>query len=66
MERFFVDTTGWMAMADAKDPLHQESLNSCDEWFEQGAVLVTSNYILDVGSSVGGINPFHSQTAPAS
>ena len=34
-------------MADAKDPLHQESLNSRDEWFEKGGVLVTSNYILD-------------------
>ena len=34
-------------MADAKDPLHQESLYSRDEWFEKGAVLVTSNYILD-------------------
>ena len=47
MERLFADIAGWMAMADAKDPLHQESLNSRDEWFEQGAVLVTSNYILD-------------------
>ena len=47
MKRFFVDTAGWMAMADSKDPLHQECLNSRDEWFEKGGVLVTSNYILD-------------------
>ncbi len=47
MKRIFVDTAGWMAMADAKDSLHQESLNSRDEWLEQGAVLVTSNYIVD-------------------
>jgi predicted nucleic acid-binding protein len=47
MKRLFVDTAGWMAMADAKDPLHQQSLHSRDLSLEKGAILVTSNYILD-------------------
>jgi len=34
-------------MADAKDPLHIKSLEARDGWFEQGDILVTSNYVLD-------------------
>lgn len=45
--RLFVDTAGWMAMADAKDPLHRKSIQFRDKSLEQGAILVTSNYILD-------------------
>jgi len=44
MNRIFVDTSGWMAMADSKDPLHIKSLEARDEWFEQGGILVTSNF----------------------
>jgi uncharacterized protein len=47
MRRLFVDTAGWMAMADSKDPVHQHSLQYRDESLEQGAILFTSNYILD-------------------
>jgi uncharacterized protein len=47
MNRLFVDTAGWMAMADARDPLHKKSLRSCDDWLEKGGILVTSNHILD-------------------
>lgn len=47
MKRLFIDTAGWMAMADAKDPLHQESVQFRDQSLDQGAILVTSNYILD-------------------
>ena len=47
MKRLFVDTAGWMAMADAKDPLHQKSVRFRDKSLEQGTILVTSNYILD-------------------
>ena len=47
MNRLFVDTAGWMAMADAKDPLHIKSLEARDGWFEQDGILVTSNYVLD-------------------
>jgi len=31
-------------MADSKDPLHIKSLEARDEWFEQGGILVTSNF----------------------
>ena len=47
MNRLFIDTAGWMAMADAKDPLHLKSLKFRDKSLEEGAILVTSNYILD-------------------
>jgi len=47
MKRLFIDTAGWMAMADAKDPLHQKSVQFRDQSLEQGTILVTSNYILD-------------------
>lgn len=47
MKRLFVDTTGWMAMADAKNALCQKSVRFRDKSLEQGEILVTSNYILD-------------------
>ena len=47
MKRLFIDTAGWMAMADAKDPRHKKSAQFRDQSLEQGAVLVTSNYIID-------------------
>ena len=47
MKRLFVDTAGWMAMADAKDPLHASSVRTRDRWLEEGGVLTLSNYIVD-------------------
>ena len=47
MKRLFIDTAGWMAMADEKDPLYQKSVKFRDQSLEQGAILVTSNYVLD-------------------
>ena len=47
MRRLFVDTAGWMTMADAKDPLHLASLVFRDHELEKGTVLFTSNYVLD-------------------
>jgi len=47
MEKLFVDTGGWMAMADVKDPVHVTSAKARDHWLEQGGVLATSNYVLD-------------------
>lgn len=46
-QRMFVDTAGWMALADAKDPLHASSLTARDQWLETGGLLVISNYIID-------------------
>lgn len=47
MKRLFVDTAGWMSMADAKDPLHLKSSRFRDQALENGTILFTSNYILD-------------------
>ncbi|MBW2355095.1 MAG: type II toxin-antitoxin system VapC family toxin [Deltaproteobacteria bacterium] len=33
MKRLFVDTAGWMAMADAKDPLHGSAVRARDQSF---------------------------------
>lgn len=43
----FVDTAGWVAMADAADPAHAACRASRDEWLEGGGVLVSSDYVLD-------------------
>ncbi|NOY70275.1 MAG: PIN domain-containing protein [Deltaproteobacteria bacterium] len=47
MKRLFVDTAGWMAMADGKDPLHGFFLSARDRWLEQGGLLVISDYVID-------------------
>jgi uncharacterized protein len=47
MKRLFVDTAGWMSLADEGDPLHKDSQKIRDGWLEQGGILVTSDYILD-------------------
>ena len=47
MEPLFIDTSGWMAMADSKDPLHVTSLDTRDHWLEKDGILTTSNYVLD-------------------
>lgn len=47
MKRLFVDTAGWISMADAKDPLYQDSIQYRDRSLERGAILVTSNYVVD-------------------
>ena len=33
-----VDTAGWMAMADAADPMHAASRGSRDAWLRSGGV----------------------------
>ncbi len=44
MERVFVDTSGWYALADGRDPHHEAAKG----WFEQNALpLVTTDYVLD-------------------
>ena len=43
----FVDTAGWMAMADASDPAHEASRAARDHWLEEGGVLVSTDYVLD-------------------
>lgn len=47
MKLLFVDTAGWMAMADRKDPLHQEFRRFRDAHLKKGGLLVTSDYVMD-------------------
>ena len=47
MAATFVDTAGWMACADAADPLHARSAASRDHLLESGHSLVTTDFVLD-------------------
>ena len=43
----FVDTAGWMMLADAGDPLHRKAATARDRWLEEGGILVSTDYVLD-------------------
>lgn len=47
MKYLFVDTSGWMACADAGDPDHQAACTVRDEWLETEGPLVTTDYVVD-------------------
>jgi predicted nucleic acid-binding protein len=47
MKSVFVDTAGWMALADAADPLHGRSRAARDTLLEQGRALVTTDFVVD-------------------
>lgn len=47
MKRLLVDTAGWMAMVDGKDPQHASAIAVRDRWMEEGGRLLLSNYIVD-------------------
>lgn len=47
MKRLFVDTSGWMSLADESDPIHGDCMMVRDKWLEQGGILVTSDYVMD-------------------
>ena len=47
MKRLFVDTSGWMSLADENDPIHRDCMLVRDKWLEQGGILVTSDYVMD-------------------
>ena len=47
MPATFIDTAGWMACADAADPLHARSAATRDSLLEAGHVLVTTDFVLD-------------------
>lgn len=47
MKPLFIDTAGWMSMADKSDVRHTDSIQVRDEWLEQGGILVTTDYIID-------------------
>ena len=43
----FVDTAGWMSMADDADPANAASRNARDDCLRNGGVLVTTDYVVD-------------------
>ncbi len=47
MKRLFIDTAGWMSMADESDLSHVDALQARDEWLEQGGIFVTTDYVID-------------------
>ena len=46
-DRLFVDTAGWMAMADFADPMHTACCGVRDSWLTRGGVLVSTDYVVD-------------------
>lgn len=47
MTAVFVDTAGWMALADAADPRHADSCAARDAALEAGQRLVTTDFVVD-------------------
>jgi predicted nucleic acid-binding protein len=45
--RLFVDTAGWMMLADGSDPKHAKARNARDRLLRQGAALLTTDFVLD-------------------
>lgn len=47
MKALFVDTAGWMAMADAAEPAHGDARAARDGWLRTGGVLISTNFVQD-------------------
>lgn len=47
MKAVFVDTAGWIALADSADPRHAAARSFRDDWLRGGGKLVSTNFILD-------------------
>lgn len=47
MKGLFVDTSGWMACADAADPAHVRAAAARDAALESGQPLVTTDFVVD-------------------
>jgi len=43
----FVDTAGWMMLADASDPQHAAAAAYRDRWLERGGLLVSTDFVMD-------------------
>jgi predicted nucleic acid-binding protein len=43
----FVDTAGWMMLADGADPLHASAVKFRDDWLRRGGIFVSTDYVLD-------------------
>jgi hypothetical protein len=47
MKILFVDTAGWVALADESDPVHGASSKARDGHLRRGGHLVTTDYVID-------------------
>ena len=47
MRGLLVDTAGWVAAADAADPIGTRVRQERDEWLAAGGILVTTDYVID-------------------
>lgn len=47
MRGLFVDTAGWMSLADGNDPDHAHAREARDGWLDQGGMLVSTDYVAD-------------------
>ncbi len=47
MSRLFVDTAGWVMVADAADRRHEAATAVRDSHLEAGGSLVTTDYVVD-------------------
>jgi hypothetical protein len=47
MSGLFVDTAGWMMLADAADDNHEAACRARDAWLERGGSLVSTDYVVD-------------------
>ena len=47
MRGLFVDTAGWIACADTGDLAHERAIAWRNSWLQEGAVLVSTDYIVD-------------------
>jgi uncharacterized protein len=47
MKAVFVDTSGWMMLADGSDPQHALATRWRDAWLEASGTFVTTDYVVD-------------------
>ena len=47
MKPVFVDTAGWMMLADASDTAHKQAVAFRDAWLKGGGVLVSTDFVMD-------------------
>jgi len=47
VRRLFVDTAGWMMLADGADPAHEPSRSARDAWLEESGVFISTDFVLD-------------------
>jgi len=43
----FIDTGGWVALVDTRDPAHQPARQARDGCLKRGGVMVSTDYVLD-------------------